>query len=123
MGRVSFSKQLNNVLQRGVAFALLSLFISIPIIEGLHHHASSDGIQFFTHKSQNSSKKLLNTPSSICEICKFISTQQMGDSISFESIELLTFFEPITTVNTPYLLTAFKSLVHCWTNKGPPSLF
>ncbi|MEJ7558131.1 MAG: hypothetical protein WKF66_07450 [Pedobacter sp.] len=122
MRRISFSKQLNKVLQRGVALALLSLFISIPIIEALHHHSSSGDIQISTNKNQNSVEKVIHTPSPICDICKFLSTQQTGNSIGFDSIELLTFFKSTITVNTLYLLSVFKSLVHCWTNKGPPSL-
>ncbi len=120
---MGYSNQLNNVLQRGVAFILLSLFISIPFIEALHHHSSSGEIKISTNKSQDSVEKIINTQSPTCDICKFLSTQQTSNSIRFESIELSTFFKSITTVNTPYLLTAFKSLVHCWTNKGPPSLF
>ncbi len=123
MRRISFSKQLNKAFQRGVALALLSLFISIPFIEALHHHSSSGYIKISTYKSQYSVEKLIHTQSPICDICKFLSTQQISNSIKFESIELSAFFKSIKTVNPACLLTAIKSLVHCWTNKGPPSLF
>lgn len=115
-------RAVKKILYSGIAFLLLFVFISIPVIEALHHDASTDGKHVSSTVSFKNTEKSIDKQTPVCGICKFISTQQTLNLISLKPIELLVFLKETAIVNTPYLLTAFKTLVHCWTNKGPPSI-
>lgn len=112
-----------NVRQRIVAFVLLIILVSIPVADIFHHHSSEINSHFSAGTDQDVVKQFVKDQIPLCTICKFVSTQQTATSINFVSTELSLFWKEIPSVNTPYLLSAFKTLVHCWTNKGPPSLF
>jgi hypothetical protein len=134
--------QQHNLFSRLGAFLLLLIFLSVPLVEALHHHVNfcegtettdshqsdfqkksgvfADGHHLSFHKFQSNPEKHLTASQVKCKLCDLIRnhTQQAClpalSSLSFNTTIL-------QTLRWHFILQSSSAFILACANKGPPA--
>ena len=100
---------------------LLLLFSVMQILPALHHHNEvAHSIQQSSYHHGQEFK--VDKHNSDCLICSFIAYKQIDYPSNFSELTLDYHAGKPVILNSNFSQQLFKSAVHTWTNKGPPTV-
>lgn len=101
---------------------MLLIFSVVQLLPALHDHDEIVRKSVTTISEKASGKHTIDTPAIDCLICDFIAHKQVDYPSEFRTPAFTVFTVKPLSLNTNLCQKLFKTAVHTWTNKGPPTV-